>query len=64
MMGPSYNRIGVLIRKGRDPWGCSTLRKGHVITNKQVAISQPWREISPDTSLAGSVILNFQHLEL
>lgn len=53
------------MRRGRDPRDLSTRRGktrwGH---SEKAAVCKPRREVSPETNPAGTLILNFQPLEL
>ena len=55
---------GVLIRRGRDPKKCAHTGKRPCEDAEKVAICEPRREASVGTDPAGSLILNFQFLEL
>lgn len=68
--GPGLTGMAALEETAESLLTCSlslrehTWRKGHLTTGEQVAIYKPGGESQPETTSAGTLILDFQPLDL
>ena len=63
-MGPSSYRTGIPIGRERDTRALSLSTHAHEMTQQEDSHLQVTREVTPEISLAGTLILDFEPPEL